>query len=151
MRRFATLVIVIGMIAGAVHAASDDVPSVFPKIVKAIGPEHPEGNEFMRVNHMNLLVDDRNKTVRLGDRSVKYSLKECVACHAVMGPDAQPIPVNAENQFCAACHAYAAVKMDCFQCHKTTPDKDTAALLLKRYPENADLKALVAYLDGVKE
>ena len=35
------------------------------------------------------------------------------------------IPVNAPGQFCESCHTYAAVKMDCFECHATVPDART--------------------------
>lgn len=32
------------------------------------------------------------------------------------------MPVNSPGQFCASCHRFAAVSLDCFQCHATTPD-----------------------------
>jgi hypothetical protein len=43
------------------------------------------------------------------------------------------------------------VKIDCFECHSTKPDIDTAKLLLGKYPEDAELKELVDYLDGMTE
>lgn len=72
----------------------------------------------MRRNHMKLLVHQRDDTLRGGIRSGKYSLKACVACHA--SPVSQS--VNAEpTNFCQGCHNYAAVKIDCFECHANTP------------------------------
>ena len=36
----------------------------------------------MRRNHMELLKHQRDDTVRSGIRGAKYSLKDCVGCHA---------------------------------------------------------------------
>jgi hypothetical protein len=78
--------------------------------------------EFMRRNHMHLLNHKRDKTVRQGIRTKDASLSACVDCHADKKADGSFIPVNAPGQFCSACHEYTAVKLDCFECHRTTPD-----------------------------
>ena len=122
-----------------------------PEIPKAIGPGHAEGNAYWRANHMKLLKHDRDLTMHLGERDIQASIKQCVTCHATKGPDARPLPVNAPGQFCATCHEYAAVKLDCFECHSTKPDVDTARLLATKFPDSADLAALAEYLSGVKE
>jgi len=121
---------------------------LFPSIPKAIGEPHPEGNEYWRVNHPALMMHDRDMTVIDGVRNIDASLKECVSCHAVNGPDAAPVTIESEDHFCRVCHDYAAVKVDCFQCHNSVPDvADQAALLpFGREDELADLRA---YLEGV--
>ena len=79
-------------------------------------------SEFMRRNHMHLLTHKRDKTVRQGIRTKDASLSACVDCHAGKKADGSFIPVNAPGQFCSTCHEYTAVKLDCFECHRTTPD-----------------------------
>ncbi len=150
-RLLASLLLLFGTLASTVHAGQDLTEGLTPVIPGAIGPGHPEGNAFWRANHMKLLVHDRDMTVREGERDIEASLKQCVTCHATKGPDATPLPINAKGQFCAACHEFAAVKIDCFQCHSTRPDVDTAKLLLRKFPEDKDISALVTYLDGVSE
>lgn len=83
-----------------------------------------EPTEFMRRNHMELLLHQRDDTVHQGVRTKKHSLVECVACHAEKGSDGTFVSINAEGQFCQGCHATAAVSMDCFQCHATKPDSN---------------------------
>lgn len=81
--------------------------------------------EWMRKNHMALLKHDRDITVHEGIRTVDGSLSGCVACH-VNYDNGKHVPVNAKEgpdgaQFCAGCHAFTGVKLDCFQCHSPVP------------------------------
>ncbi|MGA7983040.1 MAG: sulfur reduction protein DsrJ [Chromatiaceae bacterium] len=76
---------------------------------------------FMRRNHMELILHQRDVTVHTGVRSPKYGLDDCVACHVSYTAEDKPVPVNAEDQFCDSCHEYAAVELTCFQCHATVP------------------------------
>jgi predicted CXXCH cytochrome family protein len=77
-----------------------------------------EAPALMRRNHMDMLKHQRDETVFGGIRGAKYSLKECIACHA----SAQTGSVaKSETNFCVSCHAYTAVKIDCFECHATKP------------------------------
>ena len=78
--------------------------------------------DFMRRNHMHLLGHKRNATMRQGIRTQDASLRACVECHAKQDDAGKSIPVNAQGQFCSSCHEYAAVKLDCFECHRTTPE-----------------------------
>mgnify|MGYP001557339353 CR=1 FL=1 len=78
--------------------------------------------EWMRRNHMALIKHDRTVTVHEGIRTLDGSLAGCVECHANRDDDGGFVAVNAESQFCAACHDYTGVTMDCFTCHRTTPD-----------------------------
>ena len=73
---------------------------------------------FMRRNHMQLLKHQRDDTLRGGIRTGSYSLKTCIDCHASKTTDS----VSAsDTNFCQSCHLYAAVKIDCFECHSNTP------------------------------
>ncbi|MDP3616562.1 MAG: hypothetical protein Q8R49_01885 [Rhodoferax sp.] len=72
----------------------------------------------MRRNHMQFLMHQRDDTLRGGNRSGKYSLKACIACHA--SQISQSVNAQASN-FCQSCHTYAAVKIDCFECHANKP------------------------------
>lgn len=95
-----------------------------PAIPSGLGEECVADTDFMRRNHMTVLKHQRDETMLQGVRSKQYSLKECVACHAVAGGDAMPVTVNDPKHFCRSCHDYAAVKIDCFQCHASRPDPD---------------------------
>jgi len=77
--------------------------------------------EFMLRHHMDLIKHQRNLAVHEGIRDTDYDLDGCVACHVSVGANGKPVPVNAENQFCDTCHEYAAVHLDCFDCHATVP------------------------------
>ena len=99
--------------------------------------------EFMRRNHMDLLKHQRDDTVFRGIRSAgppqaagaasggrseasggptsgsaRNSLKECIACHASSKTGSV---AKTETNFCVSCHSYAAVKIDCFECHTAKP------------------------------
>jgi hypothetical protein len=81
-------------------------------------------NDEMRRNHMELLIDKRDMTMHQGVRTEDFSLKECVACHASKDESGKFIPINEEGQFCQSCHVRVAAKLDCFECHRTTPARD---------------------------
>lgn len=70
--------------------------------------------DAMRATHMQLLHEWRDTVVRTGQRMthmadgrpIRMSLTgTCLGCH----------PKKAE--FCDRCHNYAAVTLDCFECH----------------------------------
>jgi hypothetical protein len=81
-----------------------------------------EPTEYMRRNHMELIRHQRDTTVYGGIRSTKHSMAGCVTCHVGYDADQQPVPVNGDHQFCEACHDYAAVTLNCFDCHATVPE-----------------------------
>ena len=90
-----------------------------PVIEAAIkGDKCVEDTEFMRKNHMKLLLHQRDETVHKGIRTTRYSLRNCIECHASKTNNS--VAASKEN-FCQACHSYAAVKLDCFECHATKP------------------------------
>lgn len=80
-----------------------------------------EPTEEMRANHMEYILDQRDATVHEGIRTTQYSLNECIDCHVSDAPDAPR--ADSEKHFCNSCHTYAAVSIDCFQCHADRPVK----------------------------
>lgn len=81
-----------------------------------------ESTDVMRRNHMELIKHQRDATVHGGIRATKHSLAGCIDCHVSSGPDGQALAANAPDQFCSACHAFAAVKVNCFDCHASVPN-----------------------------
>ena len=88
-----------------------------PKLDIGKGGQCVEDTQWMRKNHMHLLKHQRDLTMHEGIRTKKYSLKECVQCHASKTTGS----VLGEKGFCQSCHAYASVKIDCFSCHEPKP------------------------------
>ena len=84
-----------------------------------------EPTDVMRRNHMEFLLHQRDETVHNGIRGAKHSLAGCVDCHAAV-TNGQAKPVNEPGEFCAGCHEFAAVSIDCFQCHRTVPSEQSA-------------------------
>ncbi len=82
-----------------------------------------EDPKLMRRSHMEFLKHDRDDTVRRGVRPAKHSLAGCVSCHASRADDSV---LGSDTHFCQGCHVYAAVKLDCFECH--TPKARPAAV-----------------------
>jgi len=93
-----------------------------PVIPEAQGETCAEDTDFIRRNHPSLLKHQRDETVRKGIRTKQNSLKECLNCHVAPGPDGTPVSAASPEYFCNACHDYAAVKIDCFQCHSSRPE-----------------------------
>ncbi len=108
--------------------AAEETPVPMPSISKGEGQQCVEPTDVMRRDHMNFLLHQRDATVRQGVRTTKYSLVGCVDCHVQRDAQGNTIPVNAPGQFCQSCHQYAAVSLDCFECHATTPDSTNAAV-----------------------
>jgi hypothetical protein len=73
--------------------------------------------QWMRKNHMHLLIHQRDEVVHKGIRDDQISLKNCIECHASTKDDSV---IAREDSFCVACHRYEAVKIDCFDCHSGT-------------------------------
>jgi predicted CXXCH cytochrome family protein len=93
-----------------------------PDIPKAIkGKQCVEETSFMRKNHMQLLLHQRDETMYKGIRTKKHSLKNCFTCHVVKDASGQALTVKSPKHFCRQCHDYAAVQIDCFQCHRSVP------------------------------
>ena len=119
--------------------AASRVPK--PAIEKARGEQCVADPAFMRLNHMDLLKHQRDETVHRGVRDPRASLKGCIECHA---SSATGSVAKAPTDFCASCHSYAAVKVDCFECHASKPA--ATAALPANHPGSARVAAMWQYL-----
>jgi len=79
--------------------------------------------EEMRRDHMSMLKHQRDRTMRQGIRGEKASLNECINCHASKSTGS----VLGKGGFCQECHSYAAVKLDCWDCHQPKAGHSKAA------------------------
>ena len=77
----------------------------------------------MRRDHPVMLKHQRDRTMRQGLREPRFSLKNCVDCHA----SRETGSVLGKDGFCSSCHEYAAVSIDCFECHTPLRQKRVAA------------------------
>jgi hypothetical protein len=77
-----------------------------------------ESKQYMRENHMQLLIDWRETVVREGNRiytatdGKEYNMSltsECMSCH------------SNKAEFCDRCHDYLKVKPYCWDCHIVPP------------------------------
>lgn len=123
MRRTSIGMLAVVLVCLVSLAAASGVP--MPVIPMGQGDSCVEDTDFMRRNHMHLLTHQRDETVVKGIRTKQFSLKECISCHVVKGPDAIPVTVASPQHFCRSCHDYAAVSIDCFQCHASRPEAET--------------------------
>jgi predicted CXXCH cytochrome family protein len=119
-----------------------------PTPPKGKGERCVESVEFMRRHHMEMLKHQRGETVHRGARDSKFSLKGCVDCHAVNGADGKPVSFNDSKHFCRSCHDYAAVKIDCFECHASRPGESEPARHTDAGAGKAETAALADYLKG---
>lgn len=106
--------------AGGDAQLSSRVPK--PNVTAEKGEKCVEDTEFMRRNHMKLLLHQRDETMHEGIRTKKYSLQNCIECHASKKDNS----VRGSDNFCQSCHNYAAVKIDCFECHASKPKRSIA-------------------------
>ena len=109
----------LALVAG-LSLASDRVPK--PEIVVEKPGQCVEPTDVMRRDHMKFLLHQRDRTMREGIRTPKYSLAACVECHASMKTGS----VLGQGGFCQDCHRYASVKLDCFECHAAKPERLSA-------------------------
>ena len=117
--RTAALALLVGVgAAGAVPQGDVGTRGLEPAIEPARGGQCVADPAFMRRNHGKLLKHQRDDTVHLGLRTGPYSLKACIGCHASRTTDSV---AAARTDFCQSCHAYAAVQIDCFECHASKP------------------------------
>ena len=104
--------------------ASDLLPSV-PKAKANANPTTlcvREVND-MRKNHMDYIMHKRDETTRKGVRTKDDSLAECISCHVSKNDKGNYPHAGSEEHFCSTCHNYAAVSIDCFDCHNDKPTK----------------------------
>ena len=144
LRGLSAVALFVLLATGAGSAFAGGVPLPHPP--KGQGDHCVADTAFMRRNHMKMLLHERTETVHEGVRGEKFSLAGCVSCHAVKGDDGKPVAFSDARHFCRSCHSYAAVKIDCFECHASQPDaaKKTAA------SATAETAALAEHVRGMK-
>ena len=104
-------------LAWAAEAAGSRVRT--PTIVVDSATKCIDTPEVMRRTHMDMLKHQRDRTVRQGIRGERVHLNACIDCHAGAGAGAAAGSVTGKPEaFCETCHSYAAVKLDCFECHQ---------------------------------
>ena len=132
------------VLAIAAPAAMADSTVPLPSLAKAFkGTQCVEPADVMRRQHMTFLDHQRDETMRQGIRGNKYSLQQCIDCHATADPKIMDGSVRTLQPFCGECHAYAAVNIDCFSCHNPTTPLQTSG--------NAPLdKMIAAHMDSKK-
>ena len=124
MMRFAVVLAVMLAAAGLALAKERPAGRVALPAVKIEKPGACVApTEEMRRDHMRMLLHQRDRTVRRGVREPRFSLKNCVECHAAHDTGS----VLGTDGFCSSCHAYASVSMDCFECHTPLRQSPAAA------------------------
>jgi hypothetical protein len=103
--------------------AGDSLRPVIPEAQARFSAEQGcvEPTEDMRKNHMEYILHKRDETMHRGIRTSRHSLVECINCHVSAADDAPR--ASSPEHFCNSCHSYAAVSIDCFQCHADRPAK----------------------------
>lgn len=126
-----TAVAVTAAAAGSGEGGSR-VPKPHPEIAnpgKCVAP-----TEYMRKHHMDVLLRHRHETMHKGIRTKRYALTNCIQCHASRKNDSV---LGSKKNFCQACHKYAAVKIDCFECHSSKPKSTAGAAFHPIVPTGA--------------
>lgn len=100
------LVAVLVLLPAAVYAA--DGQCVLPK-------------DQIRREHPDLLRHTRSLVVHEGQRDPKLRIENCITCHVVRDASGAAVPFSDPRHFCNSCHVSAAVTIDCFSCHRSTP------------------------------
>ncbi len=119
MKYLQKMLVLLSVVLLASTTAFAEVPS--PKIPKGNAEQCVEPTQEMRVNHMEYILHQRDETVYKGVRTKQHSFKECINCHTVKDDAGKAVNFKDERHFCNSCHTYAAVKIDCFECHASTP------------------------------
>ncbi|MDK9724288.1 MAG: hypothetical protein OEL88_05310 [Sterolibacteriaceae bacterium MAG5] len=122
MRRLGLLFATLALAAGIACAGESRVPKPVVHIENPGSCVAPA--EEMRRNHMVMLKHQRDKTMRHGERGAKVSLNGCIECHASKRNGSV---LGGKENFCESCHAYAAVKLDCWDCHQPKAGYKAAA------------------------
>ena len=125
VRLLAAIPVAFALLASPPTAADTETARV-PKPVLATpaGDKCVADPAFMRRNHPDLLRHQRAQTVHEGIRTQRYSLANCVSCHASRQTGRV---TGSADAFCESCHRYAGVKLDCFECHSDARQGAVAA------------------------
>ncbi|MEJ2142522.1 MAG: hypothetical protein P8Y24_09240 [Gammaproteobacteria bacterium] len=132
------------------QAGPVEVPKARAKATQEFGCVAPV--EEMRKSHMQKLLHKRDKTLREGVRTKDISLAECIDCHVTKDEKTGAMPSFGDDKhFCSSCHNYAAVKVDCFQCHNDKPENQNYKHSLTDNPLKAHHKDLALNVEASKK
>lgn len=125
--RVCALGVGLGLAAAMLPASAGAGRTPQPQVDAARGGSCVLPPEQMRRQHMDLLKHQRKVTVHEGVRGgsgAPASLVGCIDCHASRSNDSV---LGSSQNFCQGCHSYAAVKLDCFECHNPRTGQAAAA------------------------
>ena len=107
-----------------------------------------EPTEIMRRRHMDFLDHQRDATVIDGIRTPQHSLVGCIDCH--VQPDATGKVARSDDpeHFCAGCHLFTGVKIDCFECHADRPVAFSSVSDALQHKFDMEQSAKLAALDA---
>jgi len=150
MWRPATAVLVSALLVGitAIAPVSAESGALAPRPPKGKGEKCIADTAFMRRNHMQMLLRHRTEAVRSGVHTPQHGLDDCITCHAVAGSDGKPVSFESPQHFCRTCHNYAAVSIDCFECHASRPDEAGKSAAVQSFDN--EVAAINQYLRDVK-
>jgi len=121
-----TLAAIAALACSALTFADESHDSSLLETARAKSKQCVDDTAYMRTNHMEKILHQRDDTLRKGIRGEVYSLKECISCHV---PENTNVRYGDDKHFCSSCHNYTAVTIDCFQCHAdrvTTDNKQSS-------------------------
>jgi hypothetical protein len=123
-----------------------------PKPPRGQGEKCVADTDFMRRNHMTVLMHQRDDTVHDGIRTRRFSLKGCIECHAVKDADGKPVTAASPQHFCRTCHDYTAVRVDCFDCHASRPEAKAGMTgkAMSSHSSRTDAAALAQYVRSLE-
>ncbi len=121
-----SLLLLLVSLAG-LSACGGDSPKIEGKITKALKKFDTEEQNMahkteMRKYHMDHLKHKRDLTMYGGIRTAEDSLTGCIDCHVPAPVGDKVVRYTDPEHFCATCHNYVSVQIDCFQCHTDHPD-----------------------------
>jgi len=117
------MAMVLSMAINAAYAGGVPLPEL-PKAAQ--GDECVEPIDIMRRLHGAFLKHQRDDTMHQGIRTKQHSLIGCIDCHVTPNEKGEYPDIHSKQHFCNSCHEYAAVSVDCFQCHATKPTAQVA-------------------------
>jgi len=146
LRQFAKhLALLVGLIALPVLSNAGELSPSVPKAKANVSETQQcvEPIDVIRKNHMVFLEHKRDETMREGVRTKKHSLVECIDCHVTPNENGEYARIGEDGHFCSSCHNYAAVNVDCFDCHSDLPQNASAHMhtLNNNNPHHKDLAA----------
>ena len=87
--------------------------------------ETTDGHTIIKENGAWYYADKDKEGRLISTGALVGSLSECINCHAVKDEKSQFVRIDNDQHFCVSCHKYAAVTIDCFQCHRDIPEGST--------------------------